>query len=322
MPEHVNDGLLYFNGINGETGDYDLPPMTGDELSQFIKGEAKPENLSELRHRQESKDSDESRILTWSGDGARVWDSRSGAVLTPPLQHKGGVAGAQFSADGSRVLTWSGDGSARVWDSTSGAALAPPFEHDKAVNGALFSADGGRILTWSDDSSARVWDSMSGAALTPPLEHKDSVRGAQFSADGSRILTWSWDGSARLWCSGGSGAPLTPGLPHDPVAGEPRIDRWETKLRTWTEAGGLRTWDLTIDTQWPIGKRVLRVEVETGTILTLTGEVKALSTAEWNRKRYCEYDAIRHDLKRLSDAEWAESQRLCRTAQAETDSPP
>lgn len=42
---------LFFNGINGATGEYDLPPMTGDELARFITGEARPENLSELRHR-------------------------------------------------------------------------------------------------------------------------------------------------------------------------------------------------------------------------------------------------------------------------------
>jgi hypothetical protein len=45
---------LYFNGINGITGDYGLPPMTGEELSAFIRGEKKPENLNELRFRHSS----------------------------------------------------------------------------------------------------------------------------------------------------------------------------------------------------------------------------------------------------------------------------
>jgi len=42
---------LVFNGINGATGDYGLPPMSGEELSEFIRGEATPENLNELRAR-------------------------------------------------------------------------------------------------------------------------------------------------------------------------------------------------------------------------------------------------------------------------------
>ncbi|MCP4695698.1 MAG: hypothetical protein GY862_02445, partial [Gammaproteobacteria bacterium] len=47
----TTDQLLYFNGIDGATGEYSLPPMTGENLSEFIKGEAKPENLDELRFR-------------------------------------------------------------------------------------------------------------------------------------------------------------------------------------------------------------------------------------------------------------------------------
>ena len=49
----MNSGedLLYFNGINGESGMYDLPPMTGQELASLIRGEKPPENLSELRYR-------------------------------------------------------------------------------------------------------------------------------------------------------------------------------------------------------------------------------------------------------------------------------
>ncbi len=46
--------LLHFNGVNGATGEYGLPPMTNVELTEFVKGEAEPENLNELqaRHRQ------------------------------------------------------------------------------------------------------------------------------------------------------------------------------------------------------------------------------------------------------------------------------
>ena len=42
---------LYFNGINGDLGDYDLPPMTAAELSALIQGQSRPQNLDELRFR-------------------------------------------------------------------------------------------------------------------------------------------------------------------------------------------------------------------------------------------------------------------------------
>ena len=51
MPEK----LLVFNGINGATGEYGIPPMTGEELSQFVRGENPPGNLSELQARYRRK---------------------------------------------------------------------------------------------------------------------------------------------------------------------------------------------------------------------------------------------------------------------------
>jgi len=51
MPEEVLDELMYFNGVNGDNGEYDLPPMSGEELSNFIQGVAEPENIDELRRR-------------------------------------------------------------------------------------------------------------------------------------------------------------------------------------------------------------------------------------------------------------------------------
>ena len=43
------EDLLHFNGLNGATGDYGIPSMSGDQLADFIQGESAPENLSELR---------------------------------------------------------------------------------------------------------------------------------------------------------------------------------------------------------------------------------------------------------------------------------
>ena len=52
----MSDHILVFNGINGDRGEYELPPMSPEELWRFIRGEAPPENLSELRfrHRQQT----------------------------------------------------------------------------------------------------------------------------------------------------------------------------------------------------------------------------------------------------------------------------
>ncbi|HZD11744.1 MAG TPA: hypothetical protein VE553_10415, partial [Candidatus Binatia bacterium] len=46
-----DEQLLFFNGVNGDSGAYGLPPLTGAELASFIRGEARPDNLNELRFR-------------------------------------------------------------------------------------------------------------------------------------------------------------------------------------------------------------------------------------------------------------------------------
>ena len=46
------DDLMYFNGINGASGDYELPPMTAQMLAKVIAGEEIDEGeLNELKKR-------------------------------------------------------------------------------------------------------------------------------------------------------------------------------------------------------------------------------------------------------------------------------
>lgn len=47
----MSNDLLVFNGIDGDTGTYDLPPMAAADLLSIIRGEATPENIRELRYR-------------------------------------------------------------------------------------------------------------------------------------------------------------------------------------------------------------------------------------------------------------------------------
>ncbi|MEZ4673985.1 MAG: S8 family serine peptidase [Caldilineaceae bacterium] len=43
--------LLYFNGVNGDTGDYDLDPMSAARLFDVLRGAAEPDNIKELEYR-------------------------------------------------------------------------------------------------------------------------------------------------------------------------------------------------------------------------------------------------------------------------------
>lgn len=55
MNEPTPEQPMYFNGINGESGDYEIPPLSGRTLSAIITKEEKPENLDELKAKYAAK---------------------------------------------------------------------------------------------------------------------------------------------------------------------------------------------------------------------------------------------------------------------------
>ena len=73
----MSDQLLYFNGIDGDTGTYDLPPMTAEELMRVIRGEMTPENLNELRFRVQQATT--GYLGVKEGVDPRSWRSPDGA---------------------------------------------------------------------------------------------------------------------------------------------------------------------------------------------------------------------------------------------------
>ena len=73
----MTEELLYFNGVNGDTGDYDLDPMTADRLFDVLSGVAEPENIKELEYR-----------VQWETEN--IW-AASRASTPPKLKKPAGV---------------------------------------------------------------------------------------------------------------------------------------------------------------------------------------------------------------------------------------
>jgi hypothetical protein len=99
--------LLYFNGVDGESGGYALPPMTGEDLSSFIQGESPPENLSELKDKERRrnqavmgvKEGVDPKRLDESGWGvifAHDADPAIKEALSELLNHRQAQAGEHF----------------------------------------------------------------------------------------------------------------------------------------------------------------------------------------------------------------------------------
>jgi WD40 repeat protein len=123
------------------------------------------------------------RAASGSTDGtARVWDSDTGAPVTPLMRHRRGVRSVYFSPDSKRLVTASGDGTARVWDAATGEALTPALKHTPVkklaregwMRQAVFSPDGRRLLTaggtLGSDGEARIWELPASTITIADLE--------------------------------------------------------------------------------------------------------------------------------------------------------
>jgi WD40 repeat protein len=185
---------------------------------------------------------DNTRILTASGDIARLWDVIIGQPLAISMQHEPDISFAVFSPDSSRILTTSFDGNIQLWDATSGERLSTSVRHESAVVAAAFGPHGSCFVSASWDHTARLWDTASGQMLLPPLKHQGAVNSAVFSPDGTRILTASSDQTAQLW-SAASGRPLLDPFRHDDRVQSAVFSHDGARILTASSDHTARLWD-------------------------------------------------------------------------------
>lgn len=221
------------------------------------------------------------RILTWTTTGAiRLWSVGSQTALGPPMMHGGDVYGAQFTRDARRILSWSKDGTVRLWDAATRQPLGTPMRHERPVAGARFDRGERRILTWSGDSTVRLWDAETRTELGPPMRHDAPVLGAVFDREELRILSWTsralflWDADTLQPV----GSPLT-----DLFTADAAFDRSGRRILVSTVAGPI--WLTTWVPPWRQGSWRQRVQSETGTRVSTSGEVEALTGSEWRAVR-------------------------------------
>lgn len=171
---------------------------------------------------------------TWPYDKAglieaRIWNARTGELVSELKGHTNTITHAEFSKDESQILTACDDHTARLWDSASGKELHKFNLGSRAIT-AVFSHNNDTILTSTSGSRSsyattavrrlpvkppppksmvKLWDAKTGKSLLelphsageidPHPEAELDVRAA-FNRDGDQFLT-DWRGRVTLWDS-------------------------------------------------------------------------------------------------------------------------
>lgn len=111
---------------------------------------------------------DQSRLVTLSGNEARILDFASGNLLQT-LSHPTKACSVRFDTSGKRLLTTCEDGAARLWNWQAGVLVCPPMKHQDRVQDAAFMPHSNWIITSGRDFTVRVWEPDGGQPLGPPI---------------------------------------------------------------------------------------------------------------------------------------------------------
>jgi WD40 repeat protein len=179
--------------------------------------------LTEMRQAQFSPDG---RLVLTVGDNgsARVWDSRSGAAITPIVSLDVPLIAGAFSLDAARFAIFGGinnNGLGRVWDTGSGRPTSPVMHFPECPLALSFSPDGNWLVA-STQRGAHVRDARTGERIDwPPLAGRH-LFGIDISADGHRVAISSGTMPASADNPAPSLAPDWRTQIYDPTTWQPR----------------------------------------------------------------------------------------------------
>jgi WD40 repeat protein len=191
------------------------------------------------------------RLLTWSGDGARVWNTADGALVY--AQQFSGAAGNGFDiTSNGRWLMGSSTARLAVQDAQSGAEMFSLDGHLGAPRARDISEDDRLIATGGADGRVVLWE----MPHIPDFEFRHSVdavrwaaepwdpgAAALYSHDGKLIASAGGDGLIKIWDA--ASHALVRSLAADPKSIEAlAFSADDARIASGGDVEGVKVWDV------------------------------------------------------------------------------
>lgn len=149
---------------------------------------------------------DDRRLVTASADRtARIFDTATGAALTPPLPHGAPVWSVAF-ADGERkIITRTREGDVQLWRTESGAPAAGPFAGRKAmdwidgVDADVAVSPDSTLFAMLLPDAVQLRRTSDGLPQGAPIFCGDQTNNAVFTPDGKRLAVLCENGKAFVF---------------------------------------------------------------------------------------------------------------------------
>ena len=109
----------------------------------------------------------------------KIWDAKTGELITNLKGHTGRVCCLAWTADGSTLISGSFDNSIRTWN-TTWQQIHVLTGHTFAPYRIAISPNGPILASASWDNTARLWNLENGMPIGLPLQHPNNVQCVSF----------------------------------------------------------------------------------------------------------------------------------------------
>lgn len=143
------------------------------------------------------------RLLTCSGNVARIWNVSTGTLVGPVLEHPAPVRDGDFSSEGQLVATGGDDRAFRIWNARTAAPQSDPIplqpEAGDPVTQVRFHPARPVLAVSGASGTVVLREPLRGDATSRTLHAAGAVQVLRYSPDGRRLLAAGMFHNVHVW---------------------------------------------------------------------------------------------------------------------------